>query len=290
MRTHNFDGCAFFYTFIFYYNIKMIVLYWPFEQTSNQFIQHISIDAFCRENRISYCNPFFYKYKQDYPYLKLLKENWLTRHALFFTHLKKIGLAQIINFDDDNANVKDRIYDPNFYRNKLIYCWGWNFRVSDLVAKYRDDYKKQFYPNNENLIICNSILNTKIKGQVLLGIHIRRGDYLTFADGKYYYDDATYIRYIEQMQNLIGKDCKIIIFSNDENLNSNLYFEKFKDIYISKHSVAVDHYLMSQCDFLLGPPSTFTAWASFIGTAKCCHIEDKEQELTLEMFRNFDRL
>ncbi len=267
----------------------MIILYWPFGQTSNQFIQHVSLDAFCRDNGIRYCNPFLYKYKKDYPNLELMKESWFTKNALFFSHLKKIGLAKIINFDGDKQ-YSSRFYDPQFYRNILMYCWGWGFRDSDIVSKYRDNYKKQFYPNEENLRISNYILNTKNQDQKLLGVHIRRGDYASFENGKYYYDDQTYIAFIEQMQDLIGNNCKIILFSNDEKLNTELYETSFSDIYISKHSVAVDHYLMSQCDFLLGPPSTFTIWASFIGDAKCFHIENKDQKLELDQFKVFDRL
>lgn len=45
-----------------------------------------------------------------------------------------------------------------------------------------------------------------------------------------------------------------------------------------------DLYALAGCDFLLGPPSTFTIWASFYGTVPLCHVYDPAAALTPESF------
>ncbi len=44
---------------------------------------------------------------------------------------------------------------------------------------------------------------------------------------------------------------------------------------------------MSQCDYILGPFSTFTLWASFIGETKFHHIFLENETIKLERFRVF---
>lgn len=47
----------------------------------------------------------------------------------------------------------------------------------------------------------------------------------------------------------------------------------------------IDHFLMSKCDYLIGPPSTFTMWASYIGKVKYYHIENDSGEIRLSDFK-----
>ena len=41
-----------------------------------------------------------------------------------------------------------------------------------------------------------------------------------------------------------------------------------------------DLYALARCDYLVGPPSTYTAWASFYGQVPLCHLETAEQQLS----------
>lgn len=45
---------------------------------------------------------------------------------------------------------------------------------------------------------------------------------------------------------------------------------------------------MSQCDYLIGPPSTFTGWASYIGNVPLKYIESKNIDFTLEDFKIYE--
>ena len=43
--------------------------------------------------------------------------------------------------------------------------------------------------------------------------------------------------------------------------------------------------MMSQCDYLMGPPSTFTMWASFMGKVPLGIIRDRSQTLSMADFK-----
>jgi hypothetical protein len=114
---------------------------------------------------------------------------------------------------------------------------------------------------------------------IIIGVHIRRGDYENWQDGKYYFDDNIYKNYICTLKKEIkhnNKKCFFIIFSNEDVLiNENEY------IHISTNEWYIDHFLMSKCDYLIGPPSTFILWASYIGKVKYYHIENDSGEINL---------
>ena len=45
---------------------------------------------------------------------------------------------------------------------------------------------------------------------------------------------------------------------------------------------------MTQMDYLIGPPSTFTGWASYINEVPLFFMETADEELTFDKFRVID--
>lgn len=118
------------------------------------------------------------------------------------------------------------------------------------------------------------------KYDMKVGVHIRRGDYKYWNNGKYYYEDEVYNDKIEQFSNLF-KDKKIlfILFSNEE-----ITLKPKQNYIISKCDWYEDHYLLSLCNYIIGAPSTFTIWASFIGNVPLMHILDIDDKVNLNSF------
>ena len=50
-----------------------------------------------------------------------------------------------------------------------------------------------------------------------------------------------------------------------------------------------DLYALSQCDYLLGPPSTFSQWASFYGNGKLCFVKNRHTVLHMDDFKVVER-
>jgi hypothetical protein len=48
-----------------------------------------------------------------------------------------------------------------------------------------------------------------------------------------------------------------------------------------------DLYALAACDYVLGPPSSYSMWASFYGQVPLLHIERPEQEIQLTDFQVF---
>ena len=101
-----------------------------------------------------------------------------------------------------------------------------------------------------------------------MGVHVRRGDYRDFEGGKYYYEDEVYDRN------------KAAIEREFASKGQNVQFLMFPC-----RTAVEDQWMMSQCDYLMGPPSTFTMWASFMGKVPLGIIKCKTDTLTLADFR-----
>jgi len=267
----------------------LIVLYRSFGNHSNRLFQNLHFEAFCIEFGIEYANPtlldmskyFISPVDTKYFYKALLLRTVVNKG------LSKVGLFRnLLNFNYD-IDSKNELIKTN--PDQDYYVEGWGFRVHDLTAKYQDLFidkyslKEEYYINNR---LYKKIQAIDRDTTSIIGVHIRRGDYKTHQGGKYYFNDEVYKKYIRQMQKDIkeklSKDSIIIIFSDEItgfNENSN--------IIISKNDWYVDHYLMSTCDYLIGPPSTFTLWASYIGKNKYFHFTNDSGKIDIGKFAYF---
>ena len=93
-----------------------------------------------------------------------------------------------------------------------------------------------------------------------------------------------FLKYMKKIQleiNLQGKEVVFVVFSNEK---VKFTIESTNIIY-SENKWYVDHYLMSQCNYLIGPPSTFSLWASYVGKTPYYHIKDVIEDISLNNFK-----
>ena|GEM_PF-385691 len=277
---------------------KKLFLILPKGQHSNRLLLNLNFHAFCLEHGIEYRNPTL-KHTDYYlapcpaeirPEIKFLCKNLLFgmfRNASFvkkyFTVAWLVSLFGVIKYIIFNRDLirKDKDCEKlllgAFEKNFIVFTGGWCFRVPHLIEKHRDELikkyslKPEFYENND---FYKKITKLKQGENVLIGIHIRRGDYKKWRGGKYYFSDEVYEKYMDDFSQKLSKETAknqiFIIFSNDD--------VKFKDsgkLLVSKENWYIDHLIMSMCDYLIGPLSTFSLWASYMGkNTRFCMVDD----------------
>ncbi len=275
----------------------MVFLYKRFGDKSNRLLQNMHFEAYCKYNDIEYHNlefydmENFYRIKDKYSFNKIPKI-FLPKLNIRYSIIENISkFADKLNIKNflifDYMNIEDRnnikLYDKQILNNKdkTIFVSGWEFRVPAIAYKYRNYFKEKYTPKLEKSSYIYIYILDKFKNyDIKVGVHIRRGDYIGWNNGKYYYDDKVYYDKIEQFSNLF-KDKKIlfILFSNEE-----VTLKPKQDYIISKCTWYEDHYLLSLCDYIIGAPSTFTIWASFIGNVPLMHIYDKNDRVDFDSF------
>ena len=76
------------------------------------------------------------------------------------------------------------------------------------------------------------------------------------------------------------KEILFILFSNE-----SISIKENENIVISKESWYFDQWIMTNCDYLIGPPSTFTGWASYIGEVPLLYMESNNVNYSLDDFK-----
>jgi len=192
--------------------------------------------------------------------------------------LAKAGVLRTFNFS--KPGTSDDFVAAS--KNGICLVTGWGFSQPDLLQHYREYFQGVF-----RLEIADS-WKEYFENREVLGLHVRRGDYADFENGRYCYSDSQYICILERAIEIIGlRDPRIILFTNDQCLDFSAYRERFIDCVLSKESYEMDHALMSRCAYLVGPPSTFTQWASYLGSVPLLAVYDPEARISFSSFTVF---
>jgi hypothetical protein len=87
-----------------------------------------------------------------------------------------------------------------------------------------------------------------------------------------------------EMQELLKEkgECVFLICSNEPVKIED--FEGMQIVTEARHFI-VDLFSLSKCDYIIGPPSTFSWWASFYGSVPVIFLEKPNQRIQLDEFR-----
>ena len=137
---------------------------------------------------------------------------------------------------------------------------------------------------------CKDILEREKNSDVItVGVHLRRGDYRTFRNGELYFDDAVMIRWLKHLSETMesGKSVRFALCSN-EKIDIETYKRNGLDVFTPGGSGIEDLCCLSLCDYVMGPPSTFSFWAAMYGNKKRCILDDRDKVFNWGDFRYFE--
>lgn len=177
--------------------------------------------------------------------------------------------------------------DPAFValaRSKAVFVFGWMLRDTAHLLEHAGLIRHLFTPDPPVMDRVRRATDDARRGaDVLVGVHIRRGDYRRHMGGRYFFADTVYADMMRQTADLIGGNRRVrfLVCSNE-----TVAPEPFAglDVAHGPGSALDDLYALAQCDRLIGPPSTFTKWASFHGQVPLDWIRSADQRIRDEDF------
>ncbi len=204
---------------------------------------------------------------------------------------KWIETLNISEYDED-----ERKYDLNNQEflekvNKILFVQGWNFRDHQNFEKHAEKLRTIFKPQQKYIDNVNKLINKRREDtDVLVGVHLRRGDYKTFLGGKYYFELEEYAEYMSQIKQEIEQSNKTenqkvrFLLCSNEVIVTQFFTEKGLDVCLSTNHALEDMYSMAACDYIFGPPSTYSMWSSFYGKTPLLILDRKEMKVSLKDF------
>ena len=164
---------------------------------------------------------------------------------------------------------------------------GWD-TMEDVryLAQTKKELQHIFRPRQEIVDKAEAMIaDIRKEADFVVGVHIRHGDYKTFYDGHFYYTLDEYHQIMLNIQNLFSN--KHIAFF----ISSNEFFhiEQFTGCACYRFGKEpsgdiLDLYTLSLCDRIVGPWSTYSRWASFIGQVPLCCLKGRKMSFTKECF------
>lgn len=256
----------------------------------NNILQYGHVYAWAREHgRKCISMRFCYKYQ----YFKICHTRW--HNFATYVLAKYAAICRLIPTIVYNDTTQKTVHknEQLMLSHKTFVVKGWEVRFYDLFIKYKQEIIELFQFDETILARTKSFMGEKSENELRLGIHIRRGDYKTWQNGKYYYKDDVYQDYILQFQEIFPeKKITAYICSNDPNLDKVFYRDKLHGINVifPQGGQEDDLCLLSECDYLIGAPSTFSLVASMYHDTPLCWMEEKHIELSASSFGKFNEL
>jgi len=154
------------------------------------------------------------------------------------------------------------------------------------IEKHSDRLRWLFAPSGSVVKAVKEAIGEAKADVATVGVHIRRGDYREYKGGIYFYSMDIYANFMQQMKSLLadkGKRIRFFLCSNEP-----IEYDKFNGFEILRQpctDMMIDLYTLAACDYIIGPPSTYSQWASFYGMKSLYVIRSKVEEIDLNKFK-----
>ena len=259
-------------------------------QMCNNLLQYAHVYAWGRAHgRKVISMRFSYKYQ----YFKICRTS-LTGFGWYLLAKYAAALKLLPTASFKDADCDQKALEQKMLKHRHIVVSGWNVRFYDHFLKYRDEICELFRIDEQYTLPVDEAMKAAEAGEkgVRLGVHIRRGDYAQWQYGKYCFSDEVYARHINRFATLHPEETMHVYLStNDPEVSAETYQQlcpKVK-IHLLQGSAPEDLYMLSACDYVMGPPSTFSLVAAMYRDIPLYRMDSEDEGLmTEEAFRKFD--
>ncbi len=286
----------------------MIVIARSFGQLGNRLFLYAHMIAAAREYGVQLANPCFAEYAHLFPATAadlwcrypqspittnppslrkrkiLAKSIYLASRSLsavrlthYPFHVLRIKGKQACDLGSDNFASLAR-------SDRHLLTLGWLFRSQLLFNRHADAVRDHFQIalQHRQRVDC-LIAAIRAESDVIVGVHIRHGDYANFMNGQYFYSVSQYADTMRNIaQQLTGQRVAFLVCSNIAIDQSD--FGELR-VHFGPGHIIEDMYAMAEADLLVGPPSTYTGWASFYGDVPLVAMQTADQPIDISAIR-----
>ena len=202
------------------------------------------------------------------------------RHPIFGN--KVVTLREQAGFSTElleGPNIQARIREA-----KLVFVYGWHFRAPECVARHADEIRSYFRPVEAyERASEQELAPLRQKADIVVGVHLRLGDYRQWKGGKYCFPTSRYAAWMQEaVEQFPGRKVSFLVCSNEVRTA-----QEFPGLTVGfgPGSPLGDLSALAKCDYIFGPLSTFSQWASFYGNKPMFHLEDRDVRIEHGNFR-----
>lgn len=269
------------------YRRPIFIITIPYGRWGNRLILYSYIIAWANKYNCIVMNPSFSEYSYSFSYFKnnplcLLSADYnlclyifklfsnIFQNSLKRTTLRSSNLPSLYKIDLENKFVNtDTIDFPKILSSKrIIFFYGFLFGDRDfsLINNQRKYLSHLFLFSDHIKKKCIEIIKL-INKKKIIGVCMRQGDYKDYSKGNFFLSDSEYHNLVSRLQ-IQYPDHGFFIACEEEKNDFQI-----NNTFISYQNPALNLCVLSYCDILIGPPSTFMTWAAFYRDSAVCYID-----------------
>ena len=223
----------------------------------NQMFQYAALRGIAAKNNTNFCFPYYNDEVNDG------LGNMLKTELFDCFKMESVSELNIQSIDSQRPLVPEETFTFN---EKLFECpdWVslWGFFQSERYFKNVEEIiRKDFIFKDEILNPCKEMMDGVLEDGKVIGLHIRRKDYLTNPNHHFVGLD-----YYKKALSMFDNSTNVLVFSDDPAwCHGESMFADDRFMISDNDSGYVDMCLMSMCtDFIIGN-SSFSWWAAWLG-------------------------
>lgn len=275
----------------------MLVVYECGDRSGNQLVAAAMLIASAEEHKV----PYYYVGFQMADKIKnvngglhhlmsLGRSNWGRRIGRRLARLSPLLLKALrIKLPDKVLGMAEQDIDDFIHaaEDSRIHLWNcWLYTDFKALEKHKDEVRRRLSLRDIYTDAAHAVLaKARADEAVLIGVHVRRTDYKEWQNGRLYFSTEQYREWMRQCVSVSSKPVHFVICS-DERLDEEAFRSGFEHVTFSHESLMTDMAVLSGCDYILGPPSTFSGFASFLGNVPKFSLNGAASFISsLEQFR-----
>lgn len=209
------------------------------------------------------------------------------RHAsVFINHFPVLGRrvftlreipGQIIGLD--TPEVQSQMTGA-----KIVFIHGWRIRAPKSVRRHANLIRDYFRPiDTYESASRRAVERLRQTADVVVGVHVRLGDNWKWRGGRYYFPVSQYVIWMRELAGQFpGRKVSFLVCSDEPRTEAEF---PGLSVGLGPGSVVDDLYALARCDYIMGPPSTYTQWASFYGNKPLLNLYGSDDRVEHGRFR-----
>jgi hypothetical protein len=218
-----------------------------------------------------------------FPYIHLLG---LAAKSGIVPGVTAIDIRRFDSKDDGDIDLNSETFGKCLASGKMILPMGWKFSDYAGIRKHRQEIARYFTPvASVSKPVEALISKARAMGDFLVGVHIRQDDYRQWKNGIHFYETERYVQWMHDVVNHHSERHVVFLVCASNSLDARLF--QGLDWCSGPGDPMGDLHALSLCDRIMGPPSTFSGWASYHGGSPICVLRDANASVAPENFVGF---
>jgi hypothetical protein len=156
---------------------------------------------------------------------------------------------------------------------RVVFVYGWIFRAPAAMRKHAETVRAYFRPVEAYArISAQAVAHLRQAAEVVIGVHIRQGDYRTWKKGRCFFPMWQYASWMRELAGQFPGQRVSFLVCSDESRRP----QEFPGLSVGfgPGFPMGDLYALAQCDYITGTVSSFSQWASFYGNKPLYQLRD----------------